>query len=365
MSVRVVCLGFAHVHAHSLLKAAADHPDALVVGVCTGDPERRTVDPEGVARAVGLGEGRVYADFDRCVNETDPDLAIICSAPSDHAADVERAATHNLDILVEKPFAPTLDEADRMLDATAASGSRFAVNWPLAWYPPHRTTERLIEDGVIGEVQSVHYHDGNRGSGRFAGVTTGDDGELVGTDGPVDKNSWWFDPNAGGGSLVDYLGYGTTLATWFRDGDLPTAVTAANHVPSDAAVDTHSTTIAHYETGLSTFRTSWETISDPWEHQPTPRCGFEVRGERGAIRSYDYDDAVTVQTTEDPAGRRVKVDELSSPLTGAIEYFLHCIKDEQSIEFGPLSAQLNRDSQRIVDAARRSADIGETVSLPD
>lgn len=365
MTVRVVGFGFAHVHVHSLLGKAADHPDATVVGVCTGNPQRRTVDPVGVARAFDVPDERTYEDFDRCVAETDPDLAVICSAPADHADAVERVAVHDVNVLLEKPFAPTLDEADRMLDAMAASKGRFAVNWPLAWYPTHRTTKRLFDEGVIGDVQTIHYHDGNRGSGRFAGVTTDSDRDLVGTDGAVDRSSWWFDADAGGGSLVDYLGYGTTLATWFRDGELPTEVTAACHAPSDAAVDTHSTTIARYETGLSTFRTSWETFTDPWDHQPIPRCGFEIRGERGTIASYDYADSVTIQTADHPDGRAVAVDELSSPRADPIQYLVHCIDAQKPIEFKPLTERLNRRSQRVVDAARRSASTGETVSLSD
>jgi len=64
---------------------------------------------------------------------------------------------------MEKPFAASLREADAMTAAMRATGKQLAINWPLAWYPSHRTAKRLIGESRIGEVIEVHYYDGNRG----------------------------------------------------------------------------------------------------------------------------------------------------------------------------------------------------------
>ena len=50
-----------------------------------------------------------------------------------------------------------------MQRAMEGTDKLLAINWPLAWYPPHRTARRLIAEGEIGEVIEVHYYDGNRG----------------------------------------------------------------------------------------------------------------------------------------------------------------------------------------------------------
>ena len=63
--------------------------------------------------------------------------------------------------------------------------------------------------------------------------------------------------DAGGGSLLDYLGYGTTLGTWFLDGAKPLEVTAVADEPENLQVDEHSVTIARYAFGLSKFETRW------------------------------------------------------------------------------------------------------------
>jgi len=39
-------------------------------------------------------------------------------------------------------------------------------------------------------------------------------------------DSWWYKRASGGGSLLDYLGYGATLGTWYMNGAAPIEVTS-------------------------------------------------------------------------------------------------------------------------------------------
>ena len=105
----------------------------------------------------------------------------------------------------------SLADADRILGAVQKSRVRLAANWPLRWYPPHVTTKRLIDEGVIGDVIEVHFYDGNRGPlyHRADKVVVSD--EEARRERP---RSWWYSKAAGGGSLLDYMGYGATLGTW-------------------------------------------------------------------------------------------------------------------------------------------------------
>ena len=234
------------------------------------------------------------------MRETHPDLAILCPATARHADLVEEVAALGVDILLEKPFAASLADADRMLAAVKKSGVRLAVNWPLRWYPSHVTTKRLIDEGVIGDVIEVHFYDGNRGPlyHRADKVVVSD--EDVRREKPT---SWWYSKAAGGGSLLDYLGYGATLGTWFMNGEAPIEVTAVVDQPQGLEVDEHSIAICRYARGLSKLETRWGTFTDPWTTQPQPKCGFVVVGSEGTISSYDYDAHVGVQTRADPTIR--------------------------------------------------------------
>ena len=156
---RVAGISFDHMHMGDLLRQVTGHGNAEIVGIY--DPSR-----EKMASAIetfGIPADRVFTDLDACLTASKPDLAIVCSATAAHADHVERVAKHKVHVLVEKPFAASVAEADRMTAAMREAGRLLAINWPLAWYPSHNTTKRLIDDGMIGDLIEVHYYDGNRG----------------------------------------------------------------------------------------------------------------------------------------------------------------------------------------------------------
>jgi glucose-fructose oxidoreductase len=164
--------------------------------------------------------------------------------------------------------------------------------------------------------------------------------------------------------LQDYLGYGTTLGTWFHQHRKPLEVSCVVDQSPGLEVDEHSITIARYEVGLSKFETRWGTFTDPWTHQPQPKCGFVICGSEGTISSYDYESTVRIQTPERLEGADLPVDRVEAPYRNPLEYVLHCLETETAIE-GPLSPETSRIGQQIVDAARRSAIEKRTVPLPD
>ena len=132
--------------------------------------------------------------------------------------------------------------------------------------------------------------------------------------------------------------------------------------PRGLEVDEHSVVVARYASGLSKFETRWGTFTDPWVHQPQPKCGFVLKGDDGTISSYDYAPTIRVQTRANPAGEEVPVDRLEAPGQNAIQYFVHCITEDRPIE-GPLSPRIARIGQQIVDSAVRSARLKKTVKL--
>ena len=297
-------IGFDHMHAGDFIRTIQSSDRAELAGVWDGEPARLTA----VADDLGVPADLRFPDVEDLVGEGAVDVAVVCSTTRDHPRWVGRLAAAGINVIVEKPFATELAEADEMIAAAEGAGVLLAVNWPLAWYPPHRTTERLIREGTIGGVREIHYYDGNRGPLRHLH----DKKEIdAGPDAAAKRATWWYQAAQGGGSLLDYLGYGATLSTWFRNNELPASITAQTHVQPGDEVDEQSVVIASFAGGLSTFQTRWGTFTDPWTQQPQPRCGFVVVGSRGTISSYDYDDHVTVQTADHPEGVRLPVDELA------------------------------------------------------
>lgn len=352
---KIAGINFDHFHMGDLLRLVHNHPDAEVAAICDEQPERMT----DAQRNFGLRDDQVFTSIAECLERTRPDAVILCPAAARHAEWLEKViAVHPCPVMVEKPFAATLEEADRMIRLMESVNQPLAVNWPLCWVPAHATSYRLVQEGVIGQLREVHFYDGNRGP-----LWHGADKIEMEPTAERKAASWFYKKSEGGGSLLDYLGYGTTLATWYFNGAAPLEVTSVVDSTPGLEVDEHSITVARYPFGLSKFETRWGTLTDPWTHQPLPKCGFVLKGSDGSISSYDYEQTVRVQTRQRPEGWDVPVDTAAPPMQNPVQYFLHCLSRGLPIG-GPLSVQTSRIGQQMVDAAVLSAAEKRTVPLP-
>ncbi|MDB4338667.1 Gfo/Idh/MocA family oxidoreductase [bacterium] len=350
---RIAGVNFSHMHMGDLLRCVENHANAEIVAICD---ESQDAMREAIG-ALSLSDDLVFNDFRRCMESTTPDLVILCPPTGEHAQWTESIAPYGAHLFVEKPFAASLEDADRMIAAVKESEQQLIINWPARWDRSHYTTSRLIADGLIGDVLEVHYHGGNRGP-LYHGADKVEYRPTI-----KDKQeSWWYKQESGGGSLRDYLGYGVTLGTWFNGGQKPIDVTSVAASASGVEVDEHSITIARYANGLSKFETRWGTFTDPWVHQPQPKCGFVICGSKGTIASYDYESTVRVQTSQHPEGYDHPVMDLPVGEKNGIEYVLTRLGDHLPIE-GPLSPAISRIGQQIIETAIRSINEGRPVPL--
>lgn len=353
---RVAGINFDFRHMDHLLAYANQASNAEIVGISHDDPDEM----EDAIRNFGISSEKVFTDWQECIETAKPDVVILCPASGVHAEWVERVAPYRVHVLIEKPFAADLGQADRMVAAMKKARRQLAINWPLAWYPPHVTANSLLRAGRIGDLQEVHFYDGNRGP---IWDRTNPNAKARNTAPTLaqKRKSWFYDP-VGGGALIDYLGYGATLATWYFNGKKPTEITAVTAGPKSLTVEEQSVTIARYGDWLSTFHTRWGTFTDPWENQPQPKCGFVLKGSKGTIANYDYEQTIRIQTARDPHGKIIPVHKLRRPRQNPVQYFLHCLQTGEKID-GPISVKTSRIGQQIVDTAKESARKGKAVGL--
>lgn len=351
--LRIAGISFDHMHMGDLLRLVHNHPEAELVGIFDPDPAK-------MARATqtfAIPPERVFTDFDACM-ATGPDMAILCAATAHHAAYAERLAAYGCHVFVEKPFAASVADARRMIAAMPA-GKVLAINWPLSWVPAHVTAKHLVDQGMIGTLTEVHFYDGNRGPLYHLA----DKVEVSHAEVEAQKpHSWWYKRASGGGSLLDYLGYGATLGTWYRNGAEPLEITCVVDETPGIEVDQHSITVLRYAQGLSRMETRWGTMTDPWTIQPIPKCGFVLVGTDGVIESRDYADHVMVQTRTRPEPHPIAAEPLPAGRQDAISYVLSCIQSGEPVT-GPLDPAVSLIGQRIVDTAAQSAREKRTLRL--
>lgn len=350
---RIAGINFDHFHMGDLLRQASEHPNAQIVGICDEQPERMVE----ATRNFDLAPEQVFTDYRACIEQTKPDIVVLCPAASKHGEWVSKVAPFGTHIIMEKPFAGSLAEADAMVAAMQSTGKLLAINWPLVWSAGHQTAHRLIQEGLIGEVREFHHCGGNRGP-LYHGADKIDKEPSA----EEKASSWFYSKALGGGSLLDYMGYGTTLGTWHLSMKKPLEVTCAWDIPPGLEVDEHAVAVVRYAFGLSKTETRWGTFTDPWTHQPQPVCGFVIKGTDGTISIPDYCEHLRVQTRSQPEGFDIPVEPLCGPHRNPIEHVIHHLETGEPL-IGPLTIECSRIGQQIVDTAFASALAKRTLPL--
>ena len=82
---------------------------------------------------------------------------------------VEKIAAAGKHIFSQKPLAPSLGEAERIVEICRDAGVTLMVNHQARWAPPHRALRLLVERGVLGHVYSItHFHRAYQDYGWYA-----------------------------------------------------------------------------------------------------------------------------------------------------------------------------------------------------
>ena len=106
LKVAVVGTGFFSTHHYD---AWSRCPEAEIVGIATLD----SVTGKDIASAYGIPS--VFDDLRQLIAATKPDLVDLVVPPQAHAALIEIAIDHGVDVICQKPFCSSLAEAERMV----------------------------------------------------------------------------------------------------------------------------------------------------------------------------------------------------------------------------------------------------------
>ncbi len=95
----------------------------------------------------------------------DVDAIVMALPPQFHAETAIRAVENGKDVLVEKPVALTVADAERAVKAAHDRARVYMVGHVLRFHPAFETLKALIDKGELGEVRYIHSH--RLGLGKF------------------------------------------------------------------------------------------------------------------------------------------------------------------------------------------------------
>jgi D-apiose dehydrogenase len=134
------CGFFSRNHLHAWQQLAG----VQIVALCDNNEQRLAE----TAREFGIA--RTYRDAGELFAAERLDFVDIATTALSHRALVERAADARVPCICQKPFAPTLADAQAMVDACARAAVPLMVHENFRWQTPVQAVRRAIDDGAIG-----------------------------------------------------------------------------------------------------------------------------------------------------------------------------------------------------------------------
>jgi UDP-N-acetyl-2-amino-2-deoxyglucuronate dehydrogenase len=163
----VGCGGISRVHARAYQIAGNTEI------VCCADIKEEAVDKFGAE--FDIPENARYLRHEDMLEAEELDIISVCTWHGSHAPITIDACKAGLKgVLCEKPMATCLGDADAMLEAAAASGTKIAIGHQGRFRPVNTTARELIQAGAIGQPTAAFRRDGdgllNNGTHAIDGV---------------------------------------------------------------------------------------------------------------------------------------------------------------------------------------------------
>jgi predicted dehydrogenase len=347
MAWRIGVLGLIHDHIWHHIPELAKRDDVTLAVADPNEPLRERVRAE-------YGVDRLYGDYAALLERERPDAVLIFVDNAAHAPLVELVAGHGIPMMVEKPMADCLANADRMRVAANAAGVPLMINWPTAWLPTLRHALDLARDSLVGEIYRLNFRGGHGGPKEY-GCTP----YFYG---------WLYDrARNGAGVYIDYGGYGATLARLVLGMPNRAQATIGRLQKEYVEVDDNAVLVLRYPKALAVLEMSW-TIAGP-----PPANLLTIAGDRGTLNVFPAGGRREGQqmgagyleliAPDEPEGRVIEAPPLPEGERTAVEYFLGRLRSGRPFE-GQVSPAISRDAQEILEAGLRAAQRGREVSLP-
>jgi predicted dehydrogenase len=337
---KVAIVGLEHGHVAGFLKQFPKQHDVELVGIVDTDAALS----HRYAQEYHLDPGLFYTQLDAMIAARHPQALLVYTSISKHRPVIEAAAKAGISVMVEKPLTMSLDDALAIRQVAREHHIQVLVNYETTWYASNKAAYDEVAKGALGDLRRIVVHDGHEGP-KEIGV-------------PPEFLDWLGDPAQNGdGALYDFGCYGADLVTWLMHGESPMSVTAVTQTDKPAIypkVADESTVIVRYPKAQAVLMGSWN-----W---PFGRKDMEVYGATGYAITVGLD-KLRLRTK----GQAQESESTSPPLTppndGSLHYLAAVLAGRLKPSGDLTSLDTNVVVMQILDAARRSAHEGKTITL--
>ena len=240
-----------------------------------------------------------YVDYDNILQIDDIEVVNICVPTVFHHDVVMRAIEAGKNVLVEKPIASKLNEAEEMIKAAEDAGVTLATGHVERFNPAVRVAKKLIDEGAIGEVVTAN-----------------------------SKRLGPFPPRIRDvGVAIDLAIHDIDIFNYLFNSRANTVFANMSSKLKNCEFEDHAEIMTKYDSGvLSILETNWLT--------PYKKRQLNITGIDGII-SVDYGNQTVTLFKENNQVEDIKV-ENKEPLKEELRSFVDCVQNNTPPEVSEL-----------------------------
>jgi predicted dehydrogenase len=334
--LRVGVAGLAHDHVHGILNQYKKG-EVIIAGISESDEQL----VKRYKKDYQLPDSLFFKNLESLLAHTIPDVVLAYTPISEHINVVEICAPKGIPVMVEKPLATTVKDAERMVALAKQFHVQVLTNYETTWYNSNQQIYTMVNSQhAIGEIRKMTVHDGHQGP--------------VEIKCSPDFLNWLTDPvKNGGGALMDFGCYGANLMVWLMNGKAPIAVTAVTHHLKPLIypkVEDDATILLEYPDATGIIEASWD-----W---PFGIKDFEVFGTKGYLHALNGN---TLQQRDKDIYENVTL--RTADYTNNIQYLSDVLSGKLDPGHDLSSLENNLIVVRILNAALESAKEGKRIKL--
>lgn len=272
---------------------------------------------------------RAYTDWRAMLDAEQPDIVLACADNRTSAEIAITAMQRGAHVMVEKPMAADLTDAERMLATARQTHRLLMVNFPTRWNPAIHTLLERARRGDFGTIFGFRFRAGHAGP------------REIGCD-PYFVDWLYDDYRNGAGALADFACYGAVMSAYLL-GEPQTVLATRGNLTKDYPIsDDNAVVIARYPKAIAVLEATWSQIGTDGAPNPIVYGTEATAGVAdGKVRVHRRGSEAVY---EDP-------EPLREGARNAPEYFLHCLQTGTRPE-GILSPEIALIAQKIVEAAK-------------
>jgi len=333
----LVCGGITERRHGPVLSSMKDK--AEIVALCDVSEERLSL----MGEKLDITEEHRYTDYQQMLAKESLDIVDITTPHGTHAELAIAAAETGAHVVIEKPIAHTVKEADRMIEAAKKNNIKLGVVHNQLFTPACRETLKVISEGVIGEPFLI------RTEGLGGGYVVG-----------RGKNRHWRATKAGGGGgpLIDNGYHQLYRVRAWMDSPVKRVTAEIGTFFHDIEVEDLAMLLLEHENGgITSLQTGWCA--------PSGAIGMEeIFGQKGSIRfGHSGKTPISIWTTDTKSWKKPELETEAPDRLGFPTFMRLYIEAIEKDEPVPVSGEDSREILNIVTSAYESGRTDKSIEI--